>query len=125
MIFSKKMTKKNLFHFYYGPNTVELVNSYTYLGVIFYFTGKFKESVANLSDKSRKAYFALKSKLFYNNNLSAKSWLKLYNSMIAPILTYGPEVWITDFKPNFEVLDSLKKTQNMILKNILGVHGKS
>jgi hypothetical protein len=45
--------------------------------------------------------------------------------MIAPILTYGPEVWITDFKPNFEVLDSLKKTQNMILKNILGVHGKS
>ena len=88
MIFSKKMTEKNLFYFYYGPNAVELVNSYKYLGVMFYFTGKFKESVANLSDKARKAYFALKSKLPYNNNLSEKSWLKLYNSMIAPILTW-------------------------------------
>ena len=84
MIFSKKMTEKNLFHFYYGPNTVELVNSYKYLGFIFYLTGKFKESVANLSDKARKAYFAFKSKLPYNNNLSAKFWLKLNNSMIAP-----------------------------------------
>ena len=89
MIFSKKMTEKNLFYFYYGSNAVELVNSYKYLGIMFYFTGKFKESVANLSDKARKA---LKSKLHYNNNISEKSWLKLYNSMIAPILTYGSGV---------------------------------
>ena len=46
--------------------------------------------------------------------------------MVVPILTYGSEVWITDFKPNFEALDKtqFEKTQNMILKNILGVHSK-
>jgi hypothetical protein len=43
MIFSKKMTEKNLFYFYYGPNAVEPVNSYKYLGVMFYFTGKFSK----------------------------------------------------------------------------------
>jgi hypothetical protein len=42
--------------------------------------------------------------------------------MVVPILTYGSKVWITEFKPNVEALD---KTQNMILKNILGVYSKS
>jgi len=127
MIFSKRKTEKHSFYFYYGPNTVEIVDSYKYLGIIFHFSGKFKESISNLADKARKAYFALKSKLPYNYNLSAKSWLKLYNSMIVPIITYGSEVWISDFKSNFETLDKtdFEKIQSMILKNILGVHSKS
>jgi len=80
-----------------------------------------------LADKARNAYFALKSKLFYSENLSVKSWLKLYNSIVVPIMTYGSEIWISEFKPNFETLDktAFEKTQNMILKNVLGVHGKS
>ena len=43
------------------------------------------------------------------------------------IITYGSEVWISDFKSNFDTLDNIQfeKTQNVILKNILGVHGKS
>jgi hypothetical protein len=47
--------------------------------------------------------------------------------MIVPIITYGSEVWISDFKSNFDTLDKIQfeKRQNMILKNILGVHGKS
>ena len=59
--------------------------------------------------------------------MSVKSWLKLYNSIIVPIITYGSEVWISDFKSNFDTLDKIQfeKRQNMILKNILGVHGKS
>jgi hypothetical protein len=53
--------------------------------------------------------------MFYQG-LSATSWLKLYNSMVVPILTYGSEVWITEFKPNFEALDKtqFEKTKNMI-----------
>jgi hypothetical protein len=83
--------------------------------------------MSNLADKARKAYFALKSKIPYSDNLSFKSWLKPYNSMIVPIIIYGSEVWISDFKSNFDTLDKIqfKKMQNMILKNILGVHGKS
>ena len=56
-----------------------------------------------------------------------KSWLTMYNSMTIPIVTYGSEIWISDFKLKFETLDKspFEKTQNMILKNLLGVHGRS
>jgi hypothetical protein len=47
--------------------------------------------------------------------------------MILPILTYGSEVWLADYNLNFDKLDRLpfEKTQNMISKNILGVHNKA
>ena len=69
--------------------------------------------MSNLAHKARKAYFALKSKIPYSDNLSVKSII----SMIVPI-TYGSEVWISDFKSNFDTLDKIQfeKTQNRILK---------
>ena len=114
-------------YFYNGPNSIEIVETYKYLGILFHYCGKFSQAISNLADKARKAYFALKSKIPYSDNLSVKSWLKLYNSKIVPIIIYGSEVWISDFKSNFDTLDKIQfeKTQNMILKNILGVHGKS
>ena len=47
--------------------------------------------------------------------------------MIIPIMTYGSEIWISDFKLKFETLDKspFEKTQNMILINLLWVHGRS
>ena len=56
IIFSKKAIEKYLHYFYYGPNSVEIVDSYKYLGIIFHFSGKFKASVSNLADKARKAF---------------------------------------------------------------------
>jgi hypothetical protein len=43
-------------------------------------------------------------------------------SMITPILTYGSEIWIAGHKINIENLHNLsfEKTQNMIMKQILG-----
>ena len=64
--------------------------------------------MSNLADKARKAYFALKSKIPNSDNLSIKSWLKPYNSMIVPIIIYGSEVWISDFKSNFDTLDKIQ-----------------
>ena len=69
-------------YFYYGPNSIEIVETYKYLGILFHYSGKFSQAMSNLADKARKAYFALKSKIPYSDNLSVKSWLKLYNSMI-------------------------------------------
>ena len=47
--------------------------------------------------------------------------------MILSILTYGSEVWLADYNLNFDKIDRLpfEKTQNMIYKNILGVHNKA
>ena len=38
------------------------------------------------------------------------------------ILTYGSEVWLADYNLNWLPFE---KTQNMIFKNILGVHNKA
>ena len=81
----------------------------------------------NLAAKARKAYFALKRKLPFDSNLSPNLWLKLYNSIIVPILTYSSEIWISDFKTNHNNFDKtpFEKNQNFILRNILGVHNKA
>jgi hypothetical protein len=67
------------------------------------------------------------SKIQFGNNLSVKNWLNLYDSIISPIMTYGSEIWISDFiikLDNIHVLP-FEKAQTMMLKNILGVHGKT
>ncbi|CAG2215802.1 ADAM17 [Mytilus edulis] len=89
-------------HFITSSNAIEIVDCYKYLGVDFHSSGKCIQAVSSLSDKAKTAYFALKSKLPYSENLSVKTWLQLFNSMITPILTYGSEVWLSEFKPNFE-----------------------
>ena len=42
-------------------------------------------------------------------------------------MTYGSQIWISEFKINFNVIDKLllEKIKNMIFKNILGVHSKA
>ena len=77
IVFTRKISKKDKYFFYYGPFIIEIVQNYKYLGVLFNYNGKFHEAASNLADKARKAYFALKSKLIYNNNLSIKTWLSL------------------------------------------------
>ena len=80
-----------------------------------------------MSEKARKAYFSLKSKIPYSNFISVEKWIKLFDSLIIPIMTYGLEIWISEIKIDFNVIDKLllEKIKNMIFKNILGVHSKA
>ena len=63
----------------------------------------------NLADRARKAYYSLKSKIPESDKFSVRTRtrLKLYKSMILPILTYGSEVWLADYNLNFDKLDRL------------------
>ena len=38
--------------------------------------------------------------------------LKLFDTLIRPILTYGSEIWVTDFKIKENTLDSLPFEKN-------------
>jgi hypothetical protein len=113
--------------FYFGHNRLEIVNKYRYLGILFKNNGSLKHAGEHLANRARKAFYSLKSKLPHCDNFSPKTWLKLYESTILPIFTYGSEVWMTDFSMNLDNLDKLpfEKVQNMIFKDILGVHGKA
>ena len=127
MIFSQNNLSESLYGFYYNHNIIEIVNQYKYLGLVFRSDGKLKFSAEQLSERARKAYYAIKSNIPANTNFSAETMLKLHQSMIIPILTYSSEVWITDYKCDLMSSDNFpfEKTQNQIFKDILGVHNKS
>jgi hypothetical protein len=123
----KANTDSNAYLIDFNDNRLELVKEYTYLGLSVTCSGKLNYAAEILAQKARKAFFDLKANIQSSDSLSVQKWLKLYNSMITPILTYGSEIWIADHKINIETLHNLsnEKTQNMIMKQILGVHGKT
>ena len=127
MILSKRVRDPSSFGFYYKHDRLEITNEYKYLGLIFKSNGLLKYASEHLSARAKKAYFALKSNLPFNHNLSAKTCIKLYESTVLPIITYAAEVWIADFKNCFTTYDKcpFEKIQNFILKDTLGVHGKA
>ena len=123
----KAPTIEPALNFTFKNSLLEKENEYKYLGLIFNSNGKLNNASQNLTQKGRKAYFGLRSKIQFGNNLSVKNWLNLYDSIISPIMTYGSEIWISDFiikLDNIHVLP-FEKAQTMMLKNILGVHGKT
>jgi hypothetical protein len=127
MLMSKGKLNKQKFHFHIGNTNLEIVDEYRYLGVVLYFNGNMKHAAENVYNKSIKAYFALRSKLSNVVNVSMKLNLKLFDSMIKPIYTYGSEIWISDFdisKPNIDQYP-FEKIHNKFCKYTLGVHKKS
>lgn len=98
IFFYRKTTVKDMYGFYYKYTIVPITYQYKYLGLVFTSNGKLKFASEQLSERAKKAYYALKSSIPGNNNLSVQVLLKLYHSMIVPIITYGSEIWITDDK---------------------------
>ena len=46
-------------YFYYGPNSIEIVETYKYLGIVFHYSGKFSQVMTNLADKNKKVSIAI------------------------------------------------------------------
>ena len=86
--------KSKVFLFHYNDVPIEQCTQYKYLGLIITENGKFECAVTNLIERARRATFKLKS-LLLNSKLpqSPSLSLHLFNSLVAPILTYGAEVW--------------------------------
>jgi hypothetical protein len=127
MIFSKKKHDMAQLCFYYNHSTVRLVYEYKYLGIIFTYNGKLKYAAEQLADRARKAFYAIKHSLPFYEKLSVKTLLKLYSTLIEPIILYGSEIWIADFNININNCDQLpfEKIQHLIFKDILGVQKKA
>jgi hypothetical protein len=90
LIFNKGGLKISKFKFYCNRDPVQIVQHYCYLGIIFSSCGSFTRAIKALQDKARKAFFALKE---INTSDSALVTLKLFDSLVMPIITYVVEVW--------------------------------
>ena len=89
MIFKKGTRTENV-ELYYDNEILKNVSNFTYLGVTLSFNGKFYQTQKSLSEQATKALFSLNS-LFEVLSLNISEKIKLFDSMVLPILNYASE----------------------------------
>ena len=138
MVFSKSAKILNCsYGFQIGDAVVEPTKNYCYLGILFSLNGSFKANMQQLSNKALRSYFSIK-RMVDTRALTTKSLLKLMDSLVQPVATYGCQVWLPSTyllrglidgnRSNLSVLaakDKLETTNLRMLKWILGVHKKT
>jgi exonuclease III len=102
------------FDFYFNGHKLKYVNKFTYLGVTISSNGCSNQAQLALSKQAMKALFSLNS-LFDIVQMHISEKLKLFESMVSPILFYGSEVW------GFHKARNVEGVYLKFLKQILNV----
>ena len=95
VIFNKSFTQKIRNHkFHIGASRIDVQNSYCYLGIEISNTGNFSKSHDNLYKKTIRAQYSIFSSVpVYSDEPNAPLFLRLFDSLLKPILLYGSEIW--------------------------------
>ena len=126
----------SLSKWYVGQDQLGWVDEYNYLGITFHFSGGFKLAQKLLYNKALRAYHSIFKSFSNIDNVPVKVLLKLFPSLVVPVLLYGCEVWgvyllgktanIDNFKRKlFKTASNIEKLHLKFCKRILGVHSKS
>ena len=116
MHFRKGRTQRTEFPFKIGGDTLELVDHYKYLGVIFQERSDYSINCEALSKGAGRALGSLINKIHHLKDFGFRAFEKLFNSCVVPILDYGASVWGTK---QFQSIDNV---QHRALRYFLGVH---
>ncbi|MEE6511787.1 hypothetical protein FKM82_018562 [Ascaphus truei] len=93
MVFQKKSKKHPpISQFTLDDNALEQTASCTYLGLKISSSGKCNLVINTLKEKARRAFYAIRKQM-YHPKPPIRIWMKIFNSIITPILLYGREVW--------------------------------
>lgn len=115
MVFRKGGILPRLLKFYYGDEELEIVASFSYLGLVFTPGGSFSGAQKTLSGQAQKAIFKLNRYLYNFINLTPRHTLELFDKLVTPILNYGAEVW------GFAKANQIERTHLQFCKRLLGV----
>ena len=102
----KCSTRPENFEVSYDGMALEIVRNFIYLGV--------NISCKHLAEQASKALYSL-SNVFNDNVLCVQDKLKLFDSLVLPILMYGSEIW------GFYKSNDIEKVHIRFLKQLLGV----
>ena len=80
-------------------NKIDDVDSFTYLGAKMTKEGGGKEDIDNRLAKARAAFNRLK-RIWQTTSISQKTKLKLYKTLVRPVLLYGSETWKMNVNDN-------------------------
>ena len=99
----------------YGDQIIDIVSSFKYLGFNLTSGGSFSGTIQDLTNSARRAMFGLKTIIHRNSELLPSMQIKLFNSLVSPILGYGSEIW------GMSKADPMEKLHLSFLKNLLYV----
>ena len=94
---------------------LETVSDFRYLGFVFGSSGKFLKGITDLKNRSLRALFGLRNILHKYPDLSPKLQIRLFNTLVHPILSYSCEIW------GYESAEQLDTVHLGFLKSVLGV----
>ena len=98
----------------YENQNIDIVNEFTYLGILLKFNGKFLQTQKQLALQGNKALFAMRSNVS-QLMLNHCTLISLFDTYVLSILNYSCEIW-----GNHKGAE-LEKIHLNFLKNILGV----
>lgn len=127
LIFKRKASKYiREKKFFLNNQILEIVQEFTYLGVKISSSGNFQNHKTLTKEKALHALFKLTKTVDFKR-LKPKQALKLFDTLICPILTYGCEVWGAYLKQNFNTWDKepTEKVHLKFCKYYLGVNSKA
>ncbi|XP_053395338.1 uncharacterized protein LOC128555792 isoform X1 [Mercenaria mercenaria] len=78
--------------FFYNDKRLEIVEDFSYLGILFNYNGIISKAKAKLVEQARRAMFSIIQKS-RKLNLTISMQLHLSDTKIVPILLYGSEAW--------------------------------
>lgn len=84
------------------------------MGLIFKFNGNFSDARSKLAAQAQKSLYGI-YRIIRNQNIPIDLQLKLFDSMVEPILLYGSEIW------GFENLKNIEQVHLSFCKRILKV----
>ena len=136
MVFSK-LNKQSEYSHNIGKITVKCCQDYPYLGSIMTPTNSFIKCRSHLFKQANKAMWGILKEINTHNGGKANTIIKLFNSLVVPVLLYNSEVWgsflkvkslhsLTKFKDNlFDESYKHEQLLNRICKYALGIPKKS
>ena len=101
--------------FFYNNVELEIVTTFSYLGIIFSSGGSFSNTQITLAGQAQKAIFKLNSYLYKFTDISPKHTLELFDKLVCPILNYAAEVW------GFFQAKHIERVHLQFCKRLLGV----
>ena len=117
VIFRKKGHKlsKEIPNFYFAGSKLKITDDYCYLGVIFSKTVKFAKQFEKAKSSTNNALGVIQSIAKKLRECSWNSKLKLFDSLLLPILFYGAQTWAIDMPK------SMEKIQTNFFKKLLSL----
>ena len=88
LVFSKRKCQQN-FDCTLNGEGLDVIDSYTYLGITFKYNGSFVDARKRLVEQAQKSLFAIIKKKNRNQNIPIDLQLKLFDSFVEPIRNLG------------------------------------